>query len=251
MTMVLSWQLQLMANGSSSLKQCGEISAKLCPTRRLVAISVCMRRTGVIFLQPIRFRYCRARADCPLSMRCYCRCSLRQCFAESDVLQSILRSRLSVVKHSRTSSLAVAPVHSLESGAKLRSRGNAPKGPACSRAEEELAAVSRWREKFAVILSATSVPALRDVPSGLVHRWVLKLEGNARSRALKKHIQMCNVMLPGSKLLFRYLGLHRTGWLQEQPCARTVPVAFLAALAFFECAAGVPCDQRVSRRPVA
>ena len=101
---------------------------------------------------------------------------------------------LSVRKQARTSVPATAPAHSLEcllrSGAKLRTRLKEPKGPACSRAEKELAAVTRWSGKFADILADASVPALRDVPSDMADRWALKLTGRSRSRTLKKHIQM-------------------------------------------------------------
>ncbi|OLQ08027.1 hypothetical protein AK812_SmicGene8508 [Symbiodinium microadriaticum] len=88
---------------------------------------------------------------------------------------------LSVRKQARTSVPATAPAHSLEcllrSGAKLRTRLKEPKGPACSRAEKELAAVTRWSGKFADILADASVPALRDVPSDMADRWALKLTG--------------------------------------------------------------------------
>ena len=92
---------------------------------------------------------------------------------------------LSALEQARSSSAAPAPVHSrewfLRSGAKVRARINEPKGPACSRVEKELAAVTRWRGKFADILIAASVPAIREVPADMVPRWALKLAGNARS----------------------------------------------------------------------
>ena len=168
---------------------------------------------------------------------------------------------LSVLKQARTSVPATAPVHSLEwllrSGAKMRTRFREPKGPACSRAEKELAAVTRWRGKFADILADASVPALRDVPADMAHRWALKLAGSSRSRTLKKHIQMWQryakwllasfqVTWPSSEQMV----VDFIDELGEQPCGRSVPAAFLATLAFFERAADIPVDHRLSRRSI-
>ena len=66
--------------------------------------------------------------------------------------------RLSVFKQARPSAPTRAAVTSLDwllrSGAKQRVRVDIPKGPACSRAEKELAAVMRWHGKFVDIALA-------------------------------------------------------------------------------------------------